>query len=134
MIELKASASVFCILRLSPSEWMTAMTLLRYALAASVAACLAGGVAVAQTAPASPPASSISPAAPTDQATPAPTEKATPATPATSAGVNTSVTVDANGNRHLLISNAPVPDTPQNRAKYGAPLSNAGRHTPAAGN
>ena len=28
----------------------------------------------------------------------------------------------------------PIPDTPQNRARYGAPLSRAGRHSPARGN
>jgi hypothetical protein len=33
-----------------------------------------------------------------------------------------------------VISNGPVPDTPQNRAKYGQPLSNAGRLTKPAGN
>lgn len=33
-----------------------------------------------------------------------------------------------------LITNGPVPDTPQNRAKYGQPLSHAGRATKAAGN
>jgi hypothetical protein len=33
-----------------------------------------------------------------------------------------------------LVSNGPVPDTPQNRAKYGQPLSHAGKMTKAAGN
>lgn len=33
-----------------------------------------------------------------------------------------------------LISNGPVPDTPANRAKYGQPLSHAGRMTKPAGN
>ncbi len=33
-----------------------------------------------------------------------------------------------------VVSNGPVADTPENRAKYGAPLSNAGKHTPARGN
>jgi hypothetical protein len=33
-----------------------------------------------------------------------------------------------------LISNGPVPDTPANRAKYGQPLSHAGRATKPAGN
>jgi hypothetical protein len=33
-----------------------------------------------------------------------------------------------------LISNGPVPDTPANRAKYGQPMSHAGRMTKAAGN
>ncbi|HEY4030190.1 MAG TPA: hypothetical protein VGM25_07590 [Caulobacteraceae bacterium] len=33
-----------------------------------------------------------------------------------------------------LISNGPVPDTPANRAKYGQPLSHAGKITKPAGN
>ena len=33
-----------------------------------------------------------------------------------------------------VISNGPVPDTPANRAKYGQPMSHAGRMTKAAGN
>jgi hypothetical protein len=33
-----------------------------------------------------------------------------------------------------VISNPPIPDTPANRALFGKPMSNAGRHTAAAGN
>ena len=33
-----------------------------------------------------------------------------------------------------LVTNGPVPDTRENRAKYGAPMSNAGRLTKPAGN
>jgi hypothetical protein len=33
-----------------------------------------------------------------------------------------------------VITNGPIPDTPENRAKYGQPMSNAGRHTKPAGN
>ena len=33
-----------------------------------------------------------------------------------------------------VVSNAPVPDTHANRAKYGRPLSHAGRMTAATGN
>lgn len=32
------------------------------------------------------------------------------------------------------VTNGPVADTPENRAKYGAPLSHAGKRTPAKGN
>lgn len=32
------------------------------------------------------------------------------------------------------VTNGPVPDTAENRAKYGQPLSNAGKRTDAAGN
>src|ERR1700761_8672729 len=33
-----------------------------------------------------------------------------------------------------VVSNAPVPDTPQNRAAYGQPMSRTGKHTKPAGN
>jgi hypothetical protein len=33
-----------------------------------------------------------------------------------------------------VITNGPIPDTKENRAKYGQPMSNAGRHTAPAGN
>jgi hypothetical protein len=33
-----------------------------------------------------------------------------------------------------LVTNGPVPDTPQNRARYGQPLSHAGRMTAPRGN
>jgi hypothetical protein len=32
------------------------------------------------------------------------------------------------------VTNGPVPDTAENRAKYGAPMSNAGKRTAPAGN
>ena len=98
---------------------------LRYVLAASVVASVACGAAVAKT------------ASQADRVTPAPSyqaDRAAPAQAAASAGVDVSVTVRPDGVRHLLISNAPVPDTRENRAKYGQPLSNAGRRTLPAGN
>lgn len=33
-----------------------------------------------------------------------------------------------------VVSNGPVPDTAENRARYGAPISNGGRKTKPAGN
>ena len=33
-----------------------------------------------------------------------------------------------------VVSNGPVPDTPENRAKYGKPMSNAGKRSTPAGN
>jgi hypothetical protein len=57
-----------------------------------------------------------------DAATVAPAAGA-PAERAPSAGTNVDV-----------ISNGPIPDTPANRAKYGQPLSHAGKLTKAAGN
>jgi hypothetical protein len=63
------------------------------------------------------PGSTLSDTASVAPAAGAPTERA----PSASAGVD-------------VISNGPVPDTRANRAKYGAPLSNAGRLTRPAGN
>ena len=42
-------------------------------------------------------------------------------------------TFDANGNQHTVVSSPPVPDTPDNRARYGHPESDAGRRTHPAG-
>lgn len=113
------------------------MTMLRYALTACAAACLAGGVAAAQ--PASQPAPEAAPATAPEQQMPPPPPDAIMVTPETAfagppPGVNASVTVDANGVRHYHITNGRVPDTPENRAKYGQPLSNGGKHTKPAGN
>ncbi|PZQ36430.1 MAG: hypothetical protein DI570_32465, partial [Phenylobacterium zucineum] len=86
------------------------------------------------------------PAAPTDMASDPAASPAMPAaTAAPDAGVNTSGVVpvssqspeaqaslkagDAN-----VVSNPPVADTKANRAKYGAPESNAGKHTVPKGN
>ncbi len=99
----------------------------------------------------------VAPTMPADQTTPsaqtttAPTTStdmaadpaAAPSAPA--AGVNSSGTVavsskspeeqaslkagDAN-----VVTNGPVPDTRENRAKYGGPMSNGGRHTAPKGN
>lgn len=115
------------------------MSILRYALAGSIVACFACGVAAAQVTPTPPPASSATQSATPDQNAPStsmPGDHGLPVTAAsaTAAGSNASVTVDANGNRHVLVANPPIPDTAENRAKYGHPLSNAGRRTEPAGN
>ncbi len=36
--------------------------------------------------------------------------------------------------RDTAYAAGPIPDTPQNRARYGGPMSRAGRHTSARGN
>jgi hypothetical protein len=113
---------------------------LRYVFAASVAACLVGGLATAQPAqPAQQPASGATTPATQDQTTPAAPAASDAASQASAtttqpASANVAVTVDANGARHLVISSPPVPDTPDNRAKYGGPMSNGGQKTGAAGN
>jgi hypothetical protein len=50
----------------------------------------------------------------------------------TGATANTSATVPASGDQ--VIASQPVPDTRANRAKYGQPLSRAGKHSAPAGN
>ena len=55
----------------------------------------------------------------------------------TGTAVSTSVTTtEASGTTvtTTMTTNGPVPDTPANRVKYGQPMSNAGKHTPAKGN
>jgi len=50
--------------------------------------------------------------------------------------LNYSTTTDQNGATvtNTLVTNGPVPDTAANRAKYGSPMSNAGKKTAPAGN
>lgn len=55
------------------------------------------------------------------------------ATVAPAAGAPTQRAPSASAGTELL-TNGPIPDTKANRAKYGQPLSNAGRATKAAGN
>lgn len=103
-----------------------------------------------QMAPAAP-ADQAAPAMPADPAQAAPTTAtdmaADPAASptATSAGVNTSGVVpvssqspDAQASLKAgdpnVVSNPPVADTPENRAKYGKPMSNAGKRTAPKGN
>lgn len=112
------------------------MSILPASLVASVAACLLGVTAAAAGSPSPYQASSSSgPAAP-EQGSSAPAGSETPenSTAPGAATLNATVTVDPNGDRHILVASPPVPDTPENRAKYGGPLSNAGRRTQPADN
>jgi hypothetical protein len=112
----------------------------RLMIAAAATATLLAGAAFAQPPAASgsnfkqsadtavnPPASDATPytapvAPSADSATVAPAAGApTERAPAATAGTD-------------LVTNGPVPDTKENRAKYGMPMSNAGRRTQAAGN
>ena len=54
-------------------------------------------------------------------------EATTPAPSATDAAQSVSVTTST-------VTNGPVPDTAENRAKYGKPMSRAGQRTAAKGN
>jgi hypothetical protein len=122
-------------------------------LAAAAVAALTAGVAVAQSpsmsggsdtsaAPANPGATdSMTPAAPADNSTmaaPSAAQNGAPASATMGGPVASSPTPadqaytlkagDAN-----VISNPPIPDTKANRAQFGKPMSNAGRHTAASG-
>jgi hypothetical protein len=82
----------------------------------------------ADTTAAAPPATEPAPPAEGSAAT----ASATPSTDVTAAAAtttasNVSVTT-------MTVTNGPVPDTAENRAKYGAPLSRAGKMTAARGN
>ena len=96
------------------------MPIVRYALAGAAAASLLGGAAYAHHYRHHHHA--VRPIAENAQPMPAPTGGA----------VETSAVV--NGQTVQVISSQPVPDTPENRAKYGQPLSHAGKMTPAIGN
>ncbi len=63
-----------------------------------------------------------------DQSAP-PAAAQIPAAPAT-----TSIPADPSPAGVAAVANAPIPDTPENRAKYGAPDSATGRHTRPGGN
>jgi hypothetical protein len=102
--------------------------------AVAAVAMLTCGAAAAQSAPDSAPASASVPLEAQNQTAPSPDEHAMPVSATSSALAGSSVTVDAYGVRHILIASAPVPDTLENRAKYGGPMSHAGQHTQPAGN
>jgi len=115
------------------------MPLARLTLAASAAALLIGGVAFADPAmspdpTAAPPPATDQSAAPMDQSA-APAEQ--PAAPAdqSMAPAATGSATDSSANVGVtVVASQPVPDTPENRARYGQPMSHAGKHTAARGN
>ena len=108
--------------------------LLKTLLTAAAVSALSLGAAHAQSAAMSDPATvsgamtQTPPAASTTVRTDGGTTTiSTTTTAATSNGQNASVTTS-------LVTNGPVPDTPENRAKYGQPESNAGKRTAAKAN
>ena len=53
----------------------------------------------------------------------------------TGTATNTATTTNpATGATNTTVSSPPVPDTAENRARYGRPMSNAGRRSAARGN
>ncbi len=114
----------------------------KYLMMAAVAAALAGPMAAHaqqadQSAPQQPAPQQAAPM-PNSQTAPAATpatQDAAPASatvPADTTSPAAPTTADASGNQ--VVSNGPVADTPANRAKYGKPMSMAGRMTKPAGN
>ena len=91
-------------------------------------------------------AANAQPPADDSQRPPTPTtaEPAVPTTDSVATTVPSDVTAPASisvtyqaGNSTLtntMVTNGPVADTPENRAKYGQPMSQAGKRTTAKGN
>jgi len=103
------------------------MPLVRTALIAT-AACLIGAAAYAQPTA----GDNTPPAGDTTQSMPQTPPQASQdmSGAQTGAAVNTSATTTSD----QVIASQPVPDTPANRAKYGRPLSRAGKRTAPVGN
>lgn len=111
-------------------------------IAATAAFALVGAAAMAQekstsvdSSLATPPAASADPMIPPAATDPAAQPMAPPATDA-SATVTSTTTTDSLGASVTTstVTNGPVPDTAENRARYGQPMSNAGKRTKATGN
>jgi hypothetical protein len=113
-------------------------------IATAVAAALLSGAAFAQQAASgntpdtavNPPAATMPDNAATGNAMPAGPMATPDATVAPAAGAPAerapSASLDSSNTE--VVSSGPVPDTSANRAKYGKPMSNAGRMTKPAGN
>jgi hypothetical protein len=108
------------------------MPLVRYALGAAAASLIAGAALAQATSSPDAAAASGPPPATDNSASGATNNAPPPAAASTGAGTETSAVV--NGQTVQVIASAPVPDTPENRAKYGQPLSRAGKRTAPKGN
>lgn len=118
------------------------MTLTRLLTAAAVSALLAGPAFAAPdpepTAPTQPSDSLPMTSPSADQsATPASATAVDPSAPAVILGDSPTPPDQAwklKAGDASVVTNGPVPDTAENRARYGAPISNGGRKTRPAGN
>lgn len=101
---------------------------IQHLLTIAAATALIGGAAVAQQTTTTTTVTPVPPSAPasTDPA-PAPVGTATSTSVTTTDATGASMTTS-------MVTNGPVPDTAENRAKYGQPMSHAGKRTPARGN
>jgi hypothetical protein len=122
----------------------------RLMIASAATAALLAGAALAQNAPANdtavnPPLSGPAPAAAGDAASAPTPDTSSASAPGVSSPSSDAATVapaagaptqraSSSAPGTDVISNGPVPDTKANRAKYGQPLSHAGKMTKAAGN
>lgn len=123
----------------------------RIATATAVLALMSGAAMAQSTAPQAPMNPDPTAAAPADQTMPAdPTATTTTTTTTTeSTMAPTGAATDTAGRVSSMpaeqqatlkagdpnvVSNPPIADTPENRKAYGAPISNAGRHSAAKGN
>ncbi len=120
------------------------MTPIRLFAAAAAVSALIAGPAFAQVPATSPEDAAHMPPAATQPA-PAADQSGTPASattidPATGAMVVRQDSVSPEQAATLkagdanVVTNGPIPDTAENRARYGGPISNGGRRTAPAGN
>jgi hypothetical protein len=119
-------------------------------LAAAATAALLAGPAFAGTVPAAAPALKtatdqrpsndtrpMNPMSADDAATPTSARAADPSAPPTillNSPTPPSLAWQLKAGDSFVVTNGPVPDTAENRTRYGAPISNGGRKTPPAGN
>ena len=108
------------------------MHLPRYALALAASALMAGAAAAQPLPPADPAAPDTSAQMPADTTTADHMQMSTPAATTTAADV--AATTGQPVVHTQLVTMQPIPDTPENRAKFGQPLSRAGKRTAPAGN
>jgi hypothetical protein len=100
-------------------------------LAIAAAAALAAGAAAAQS---SDETNNQSNAAPSTSQAGAPTAPTTYPGGVTSSPTPADQAYTLKAGDPNVITNGPVPDTPENRKLYGGPMSNGGRHTAPKGN
>jgi len=73
---------------------------------------------------------------PADTTEPMPAPSATDSTMSTPSTTTSTATAPGGMTTASVqtVTNGPIPDTPENRAKYGAPMSRAGKRTAPVGN
>ena len=101
-------------------------------LVVTLAISAAASMAFAQASyPAGPPMATPAASQPIPDGTVAASSATVAVTPVGGASANDKAAGEV---KTTVVTNGPIPDTPENRAKYASPLSNAGRKSPAVGN